>query len=534
MKESIWFIKDLIDLEYFLQRDESAEDESAQESLPERDRYIYLNKILPLKKEKQTLNPPRVIRSWLEQRREIERSRSGPNTLLPGDAFDEVYGLMRFGFLIVGLLSGAGLAFSFLNYRGTEPLNISVYFAGFVLTQCLVLLFFMGMFFIRKIRCTSFGVSVIFSLVSTLIATLIGKIRHRALETLSGSKRDSLEAVMGLIRGKRQIYGSLFYWPVFILAQVFGVGFNLGVFGATLLKVLGSDIAFGWQSTVQFSAQAVFKLIQAIALPWSWFVPADIAYPTLSQIKGSHMILKDGIYHLATQDLVSWWPFLCFALLTYGLLPRLILFVIGFIAQKRALMRIDFSHTACERLVHRLTAPLFSTEGRSSDPEAIPADNARAPDAAASDRRGVLTGKDMIVLIPEDIFEACSDNEFEGIISKTFGYPIWRRLRFGKDEEGDKTVLHEISRMKREDAAPNIVILQEAWQPPIREHLRFIRDLRRALGETSMIWVGLIGRPRRGNIFTQVKEEEWKAWHQKLEALGDPYLGLERLVANDT
>ena len=42
----MWSIKDLIDLEYFLQRDEGEEDESEQKSVLKRDRYIYLNKIL--------------------------------------------------------------------------------------------------------------------------------------------------------------------------------------------------------------------------------------------------------------------------------------------------------------------------------------------------------------------------------------------------------------------------------------------------------------------------------------------------------
>ena len=46
-----------------------------------------------------------------------------------------------------------------------------------------------------------------------------------------------------------------------------------------------------------------------------------------------------------------------------------------------------------------------------------------------------------------------------------------------------------------------------------------------------MIWVGLIGRPKQGAVFTRVKEEEWEVWDQKLKALGDPYLGLERLMA---
>ena len=531
MKKSIWRIKDLIDLEYFLQRDEGEGDESAQKSLLKRDRYIYLNKILPLEKGDAS-TPRRVIRAWLEQRKKLEKPDTETMGVLPGEAFDEGYRLIGFGFLIVGLLLGSGLAFSFLNYRGAEPLNISSYLALFVLTQCLALLILMGISLARKVRRAPFRSSVIYTLISRLMTALIMKIKHRTLKTLTGSKRGGLEAVMGLIRGKRQIYGSLFYWPVFILAQIFGVGLNIGVLGATLIKVLGSDVAFGWQSTVQFSAQTVFKLVQVIALPWSWLMPADFAYPTFYQVAGSHMVLKDGIYHLATRDLVSWWPFLCFAVLTYGLLPRLILLIMGIMVQKRALLRINFSHRACQRLLNRMRTPLVSTGGRSVSPDALRKDNTKPPEKT-SDLQNVLTGKGMIALIPDDIFETFTDDELESVISKTFGCPIQRRLRFGEDEEGDKRVLHELSSMKMEDSATNLLILQEGWQPPIRENLLFIQDLRKASGETSMIWVGLIGRPKQGAVFTRVKEEEWDVWDQKLKALGDPYLGLERLVAGE-
>jgi len=179
-----------------------------------------------------------------------------------------------------------------------------------------------------------------------------------------------------------------------------------------------------------------------------------------------------------------------------------------------------------------MRTPLVSTGGRSVSPEALREDDTKAPEAMASDPRDVLTGKGMIALIPDDIFEAFMDDELESVIFKTFGCPIQRRLRFGEDEEGDKRVLYELSSMKRGDTVTNLLILQEGWQPPIRENLLFIQDLRKASGETSMIWVGIIGRPKQGSVFTEVKEEEWDVWHQKLKALGDPYLGLERLVAN--
>ena len=165
-------------------------------------------------------------------------------------------------------------------------------------------------------------------------------------------------------------------------------------------------------------------------------------------------------------------------------------------------------------------------------PEALRNGDTKAPEARASGPQDVLTGKSMIALIPDDIFGAFTDDEFESVIFATFGYPIQRKLKFGEDEEGDKRVLHELSSMKKGDAATDLLILQEGWQPPIRENLLFIQDLRKTSWETSMIWVGLIGRPKQGTVFTRVKEEEWDVWHQKLKALGDPYLGLERLVAD--
>ena len=131
------------------------------------------------------------------------------------------------------------------------------------------------------------------------------------------------------------------------------------------------------------------------------------------------------------------------------------------------------------------------------------------------------------------------------IISKNLG-PIRRSYRIGEDEELDQVVFDELSRLREDNASPNVLILQEAWQPPIKESLLFIAGLRKVLDTSSSIRVGLIGRPRQpigrlrppigrlrpDNFFTPVKEEEWTVWHRKLKALEDPYLGLLRLVGH--
>jgi len=135
MKKMRWCIKDLIDLEYFLGSDEGDGDESARISLIDQDRAIYLEHIQPLEDDGQSLSRRRTIRAWLERRKEMEKSESGPGRMLPGEAYEEICRVLGYGFLISGLITGSGLAFSFLNYQGTEPLNVSSYLGGFVLTQ---------------------------------------------------------------------------------------------------------------------------------------------------------------------------------------------------------------------------------------------------------------------------------------------------------------------------------------------------------------------------------------------------------------
>ena len=149
---------------------------------------------------------------------------------------------------------------------------------------------------------------------STSLYIVLGRAMVRAMEgvrrrlhrRLSGRRRLDLAALIGSIQQRREL-AALLLWPAFILVQMGGIGFNLGVLGATLSKVVFSDMAFAWQSTLQLSPELVAELVRWIALPWSWIVPQ--AYPSLEQIQGSQMVLKEGVAHLATANLVAWWPF---------------------------------------------------------------------------------------------------------------------------------------------------------------------------------------------------------------------------------
>jgi len=515
-------------MEYFLHIDADEIIQSHRSNIDARDRDIFLKYIQPRLPKSKSLPRRFIIKAWLDRRRDIEKNTIGANTILPGEAFDEISRFMGYGLFILGGLSGIGLAVFLLTYTGTAPLNISAYLGTTVFVQILLLLLLGGLLLLRMIRPQRFYSSAIYALLSNLIIALAGKLKHRIMTSLSGARREGLSAVTGLMRGKKQIYGSLFYWPIFILAQLFGIGFNLGVLGTTLLRVIGADLAFGWQSTLQVSSTGVYGIVKWLAVPWSWFVSPDLAYPSLSQIEGSRLVLKDGIYHLATPDLVAWWPFLCFAVLFYGLLPRIVLFVFGRMTQKFLLNKIELTHGNCDQLVDRMVTPRIQFSG-TKDLRSTTNTNGDV-DETQGKVDNMSMDKKFIVLIPEDIFEASSGDELDILIGQALGGEVVDKIRIDDVDTDDAFAPEHLIPAKVMKDWTHILILKEAWQPPIMEDITFIRTLRHYLGNSTPILVELIGKPGPETIYTQVTPINWRTWKERFTALGDPYLRIERLV----
>jgi hypothetical protein len=308
--------------------------------------------------------------------------------------------------------------------------------------------------------------------------------------------------------------------------QVFGLCFNIGLLGATLGKLAGSDVAFGWQSTFQISARAVFHLVETISIPWRWMVSPSLAHPSLEAIDRSQFILKDGIEPLITGDLVSWWPFLCFSVLFYGLLPRLVLLISGILIKRYLLARLRFDHGTCNRLVRAMTSPAVSTAGAtaaglSADPgsDVSPLSDSESPGHADGG---------WMALVPEDIGPASTG--LEAVAARELSVQVTNRRIIGTDGAEDQAIFEQTDNPR--DFA-GVLVLQEAWQPPIRESLSFLKQLRHRLGDTIEIVVGLVGKPAPDTIFTAPRKEDHRIWKQRIESLGDPYLLVERLVSND-
>ena len=514
MKEK-WTYRDLIDLEYLLAGDRDV----YQADLHARDRQIFLG----FAPEHQQADRSRLIHHWLVRRRNEEFSEGKSPGGLIVDTFRSFSILSAICGAFIGMLSGL----TFFTYSGTTPVNVINFLFLFVFSQMLMLLFLVVGLGLRLAG---------WNILPAPIAGFYGKVvswftgRSRKLQKLMSSKgTNDLSRLEGVLKKQHAVHGTAFYWPLFSLSQRVMVCFNLGLLGATCFRILTSDIAFGWQSTIQFSTGFIARMTKSLASPWAWLVPQGYSYPSAAQIEGSRIILKDGIYHLQTQDLVSWWPFLLLCILFYGVIVRLILVMVGNIGQWQVLRRVKTGRPALVKLVNRMQTPIVRSQAAPSSP----ADGSPFTPAEDSTEGGpIKPASATLLLISNDIAAA-------------YGLDTWGRhlassgfsLLEAKMYSEERNALHSLLNDLRGESLPGeagIMLVMESWMPPIKETLKFIKDIRASVGDQVPIFVGLVGQASDQHTLYRPSPVERKVWQGKLDALGDPYLSILDLGIQDS
>lgn len=505
-----WHYQDIVDLEYFFHRDT----ETTETDLHQRDRNIYLER-QPLLDKTEELSRGELIRLWLTARIEgefPEAEKRSPGTIF-GDTHLLAKGLAGIKGLLVGLIAGL----SFFGYTGTTPVNVFHFLLFFIASQ-LVLAILLCSGWLFRLVLPGLKLPTSYSLLFRgMIGRLAGFLHKQWLRNLDAGKRASFSQAFGIVRARGAVYGSLFYWPLFGLVQLFGICFNVGLLAATLLKITTSDLAFGWQSTLQVGSEAIHRAVQLAALPWSW-LPLAGGYPSLAEIEGSRIILKEGIYHLATENLIAWWPFLVLCLIFYGLLLRFAFFAVGKVVEGRTLRLLNFDTAACVALARRMRTPLVSTQ---AEPEpARPSRNGWIPQQSQP-QPGTPAPIPQTVLIPDDIFGICPVAKLEPLL-RDRGLAIKSMHKFMTGYEEDQEIKNMLAASCR-GPEEGIFILMEGWMVPLVAFLTYLKELREILPERTMIHLGLVGRPVRSG-FTPLTPQDLKLWQKKLAAIGDPYL----------
>ena len=392
-------LKDIIDLEYLIRQDDILDNETDVQDCIDRDREIF-SKIDGRGKDRKTL-----LAGWLAHRRNRE-----PEAVLPGTMIATLYRIMVYLMIVSGTLTGVSLTASFLAYHGNRPINVTLYCVVFIMLPLAFTLMASAAGVRRLYLERRFGASRPSSFMSVVMSTIMfkglpGVLKRFDWDVVKKGRDAVIDAVLKVKINTRTFQGLLF-WPFFILTSLFSVGFSIGALGTSFFRVMISDMAFGWQSTLLTSAKTVHQIVSLAAWPWAALFPGIPAHPGLDQIEGSRIILKDGIEVLATRDLVSWWPFLCLGIVFYALIPRLLLMAGAVAARKRAVSRFDFNTSLFNDLIARMTSPALSvdideTPVSLADRESPAGMMADEPEEAAS---SAFRGQTAVLLISRQVY----------------------------------------------------------------------------------------------------------------------------------
>ncbi len=553
-------LSDIIDLDYLVRKDDDAQITDGTNARLLRDRKIY-GQIKENFKGGKAVTGKDLLFAWLDIRKQqyIESSNGEACGVLPGNIFSVLYRWMAVGMVCSGLFTGFSLAGSFLVYHGSLPINVTVFLALFVaLPFCLSLaaLVFIGFHTRQKQSQGSESAASIFhTLISFFLFDLLPKLMKKIHRLRPEWETAHLEHNAWLFRMKTREYRHLFFWPFFVLTCTFAVSFSTGALGATFFKVLVSDMAFGWQSTLITSGEAVHKLVSLIALPWDVFLPDHPACPSLEQIEGSRIILKQGISVLATENLVSWWPFVCISMLFYTVLPRSVFIIAGLQIQKRVLAQFEFYRPEFKQLIIRMTSPVLDVGPSEKQKEPL----GKAPSVAdekPEDKKPeklkpkVEKPKTIEKIKEPDVATVSMQLHYSAMIfasDQVYPQAVLARIKEGIEQRQGVVAGQTLGlRLNAADISDRIspvdftgidpvILLYEAWQPPIRGLLYSISGIRKKLPRSTALWVMLTSDAGRDDLSVEDlvlkdHDEQFEIWQSAVRTLGDPMIIVKRFI----
>jgi hypothetical protein len=421
----------------------------------------------------------------------------GPDGEGAGARLDRMRGAVTAVMGLLGAVLGTSVALAALQYDGSQPVNVVRLIALLVVVPTL--------FLVVSLLLLPGRVALLRGVQDFIAPLNPGALAVAVFRRLARGSPE-LERVFDW-RAGRSSAARFAKWQLMCWSQVAAVGFNVGALVTVVLLVTFTDLAFRWSTTLEVDAQAVTRVVQAIAWPWHALVPS--AVPSAALVEESQYFRLDNGALASGRALTAWWPFTLLTIVTYGLLPRLVLLIIALArlrAATRALLLDDARVTA---LVDRMAAPALETAA------AEHAENAAPPAADAAPYREPA-GRARAV-----IWEGCVSAEAAREHARSrLGLELVAIVEAGGSRTlgADRAALDSIG--SRDEGA--VVVFTPAWEPPLLELLDFLGEARRRVGGEHSIVVAPVAEGRGA-----VTDVERETWARAIGRLRDPRLYVE-------
>jgi hypothetical protein len=443
----------------------------------------------------------RAIGLTLESRDPVQRVRGWWRAMAPGEEgpgarLARIRGAITAVMALLGAVLGVSLALAAFQYDGSQPVNVVRLIALLVVVPSL--------FLIASLLLLPGRVAVLRGIQDLIAPLNPGALALAVFRRLASVSPELARAFDW--RAGRSSAARVAKWQLMCWSQVAAVGFNIAVLATAGLLVAFSDLAFGWSTTLDVDPEAVTRAVHAIAWPWHALVPS--AVPSAALVEQSQFFRLDDGGLASGRALTAWWPFTLATIVTYGLLPRLVLLGVAIArlrAAERALLLDDARVTA---LVDRMTSPAVETAAAEHE-------TAPAPPPGAADYREV-TGRARAV-----IWENCASVDAARAHARSrLGLDLVAIVEAG----GSRTLGADRQALDALGASDTgtTVVFTPAWEPPLLELLDFLGEIRRRVGAEHSIVVAPVADGAR-----TVSAVEHETWARAIGRLRDPRVYVE-------
>lgn len=469
--------------------------------------------------EKRNLDRHALFLTWLK----LVQTVSMPTS---GQLFEIGCRWLGYVLLLCGFLSGISTATSVFAYDGTRPVNIINFLAVIVGFQVLTILFFLLNLLPRPIKRIVPGIGNFYNFIRDLgylFSRLTGKISKR----LPVNEYSQVWTTLKQLKIRHKLYEAIEKWLVVTLTQRFSLAFNLGTLVTCLYLIVFSDLAFAWNTTLHINTHSFHTVVRIIATPWASVIPAGVPSPELVRVS-RYSRLEDEYIHKPAELTMpeamivgDWWLFLSLCLVCYGLVPRLVIFIVAKVQLSQSLVKLPLKSADFEALYDRLTRPLVET--RAIEPEAEPG---RMEQALLAKVDFAITEKRCTVVRWGDLELRGAD--LTRLLETRFGWQLRHEFEAG-GLDYEATNVPACNAIGQQQGKEPVLVLVESWEAPDSAILYFLEQLRKSMAIDRPIIVGLVHTESSTELKPPARDD-WHTWSLKLASLVDPYLRVEAMV----
>jgi len=385
-------------------------------------------------------------------------------------------GLLVFAFLGgVGVVRGLVTDFSYsvdgVNFE-TRGFNIWVFLAATLGFQWLLLIG--GLLSFVVIRSWSGGLGWL----REGMAALLRKFTRQVDESTWDS----------LLRSKAQQRGAL-VWRLGRVVQLGGVGFNLGLLAGLFGMLWFTKVGFYWESSLpQFGEESLRKTSQVISIPWGGKGVSEWAIKNAEEGVSVELDTVSGSIPARDHANLQWQYFFFPALIVWGLLVRVLFWVMTIYKERQALARVDF-----QDLEHRKLWRELSRVERAVTIEG-PSDGVVLLDVGGLN----LEVEKLRPFLLQELRVNPEKTYSVGVMNSAEERESWEEMR---------------------KAPCGVVLLVEGWDLSPKQMTALFDRIRREAGNETVLRVLVMG-----DGVVSPGREEFAAWQKFIDELRDPLL----------